>query len=864
MRFTIRSIASFFALRSSILALALSLALAPASLAAEPSPAADSTSSEPTPSEPASSEPVDTTEPTAPATDPLSAEEERWLREVDPLITAKEKSLFTRLTRRHQRDAFRREFWKVRDPYPRTVRNELKERWPVRVAEARNLYGSLTDDRARMLLAQGPPAATFEVRCTGTYRPVTVWVYRGTDWTRVNAALIFYRERRAGRIEEARLWRPGYSGPNADRVIRSAQNCIGGPQMMDVFRYVTGNLQDYERDLEILLAKPRPSSTEWVESFVALSTDRPADAETLEGTIDFAFPGRHQLRTLAQVLVSFDRDAVEAAEYAGYRSYDFRLVGEVIKDGTLFESFRYQFGFPAEEAPETIPLSFQRLLRPGDYRLVVRVDDLNSDKVFRVEREIDVPSLENQVEMPTFQDPETESLFAEATAALAAGETGLRLIPPQGELQTGFTRFDAIVSGDEVEKVRFVLDEQPILTKNRPPFQVSIDLGPYPDLHSLRAEGLDADGEIVVEDSILLNSGGYRFVVKLREPRPGKRYEKSLQARLDVEVPEGRSLERVELFLNETRVATLYQEPFVHPIVLPKGEAVGYVRAVAYLPDGNSTEDIVFINAPGEVEEVEVQFVELYTSVLDAAGSPIVNLARDEITVLEDGVEQSIRRFEKVEDLPIHVGIVLDTSASMVGVLDDVRRAALSFLDQAITPKDRAAIITFNTFPDLKVPLTNDARALGAGLAGIAPEGRTALYDSVMFGLYYFTGVKGQRALLVLSDGKDESSRFDFDQTLEYARRAGITLYTIGLRLGDPSARAKLRRLAEETGGASFLLRDIDQLGPVYARIQEELRSQLLIAYQSSNTSEDGEFRRVEVEVDRPDVTVRTLAGYYP
>ncbi|MEM8933653.1 MAG: VWA domain-containing protein, partial [Acidobacteriota bacterium] len=566
---------------------------------------------------------------------------------------------------------------------------------------------------------------------------------------------------------------------------------------------------------------------------------------------------------LMQVLVSLERDDADVAEYAGYRSYDFRLNGEVVKDGALFESFRYKYGFPAEQTPQTVPLSFQRLLRPGEYHLIVRVDDLNSGKIYRVERSVTVPRIDTMIEMPTFRDPETESLFAEATAALA-GETGLRLIPPQGELLTGFTRFDAVVAGDEIAKVRFVLDDKPLLTKNRPPFQVSIDLGPYPDVHELRAEGLDTSGRVVADDELLLNTSGYRFVAKLREPRPGQRYERSLQARLEVDLPEGRSLERVELYLNETLVATLYQEPFVHPIVLPTDGAVGYVRAVAYLPDGNSTEDLVFINSPGEVEEVDVQFVELYTSVLDSQGRPVADLTPEQITVLEDEVPQEIRRFERVEDLPIHVGIVLDTSASMVGVLPDVRRAALSFLDQAVTPKDRAAVVTFNTFPELKVPLTNDAAALGAGLAGLAPEGRTALYDSVMFSLYYFAGVKGQRALLILSDGKDESSRFDFDQTLEYARRAGITLYTIGLRLGDPSARSKLRRLAEETGGMSFTLRGIEELEPVYAQIQQELRSQLLIAYQSSNISDDEVFRRVLVEVDRPGVTVRTLAGYYP
>ncbi|NJL26591.1 MAG: VWA domain-containing protein [Thermoanaerobaculia bacterium] len=183
---------------------------------------------------------------------------------------------------------------------------------------------------------------------------------------------------------------------------------------------------------------------------------------------------------------------------------------------------------------------------------------------------------------------------------------------------------------------------------------------------------------------------------------------------------------------------------------------------------------------------------------------------------------------------------------------------------QAITPKDRAAVITFNTFPNLAVRLTSDRQALGRGLAGLVAEGQTALYDSVMFGLYHLAGIKGQRAILVLSDGKDEASRFTFDATLDYARRAGITIYTIGLGLSELGARQKLEKLAEETGGASFFINDVGALEKIYSQIQRELRSQYLIAYQSSNASEDKNFRSVELRSERKDVVVKTISGYYP
>ncbi len=800
------------------------------------------------------------TEPEA-AAESISERHQRWLIEVEPLITRAERRLFETLRKDYQRDAFIQQFWKVRDPYPRTTRNELKERWRFRVAEARAKYGSLNDDRARILMIHGPADGGFEVKCTKTRIPAEVWIYPGgTDFVRQPGLLIFIQHRSG---DQARVWNPSAGVMSFDQTLRRSSNCINGRRLQQLFGAINSNFDNYVSVLRRYLAKPRSRSQEWVQTFVAFSTDMPPGAEELEGAVDFAFPGRHQHRTVVHGLLSIPAQDAAVGEFAGYRSHDFLLTGEVIHDDALFENFRYKFGFPEQPALGTIPLAFQRFLRPGRYRIVLKLEDLNGGRVLRRELELEVPQVDELYEIPTFKDPRTEQLFAEATAAIEAGETSLRLIPPEG-LLTGFVRFDTLVSGDEIDKVRFYLDDKFMLTKNRPPYNVEIDLGSFPDLHTLRVVGFDAEDREVVTDELLVNSGGYRFDVNLIEPRKAKRYAKSLRARAEVEVPEGRSVERVELYLNETLVATLYQEPYVHPIILPENETVAYVRAVAYLPDGNSTEDLVFINAPDYLEELEIQFVELYTTVLDKQGRPVEGLTKEQFSVEEDGTRQQVARFEKVQDLPIHVGILIDNSASMVGTLGEVRKAALSFFQQAITPKDRAAVITFNNFPNLAVELTNDKSALGSGLAGLVPEGQTALYDSVMFSLYYFTGIKGQRAILVLSDGRDESSRFDFEETLDYARRAGITVYSIGFRLTDSSARRKLNQLADETGGRSFHIHDISELGDIYNLIQRELRSQYLIAYQSTNTSEDDDFRSVELKIDRKDLVVKTLSGYYP
>jgi VWFA-related protein len=291
---------------------------------------------------------------------------------------------------------------------------------------------------------------------------------------------------------------------------------------------------------------------------------------------------------------------------------------------------------------------------------------------------------------------------------------------------------------------------------------------------------------------------------------------------------------------------------------------MGYVRAVAYLDDGNATEDTVFFNAPDYLEEVDVQFVELYATVLDGSGHPVDGLSRESFEVSEDGVEQQILRFEQVRDLPIHTAILMDVSASMEESLDGTREAAVRFYQQIVRPKDRAAMITFNDYPNLAVKFTNEVDELAGGLAGLKAERGTSLWDSVIFSLYYFNGIRGQKALLILSDGKDESSRFGFEDALEYARRAGVTVYTVGLALPRGEARRHLSRWAEETGGRSYFIDSTEPLAAIYGAIENELRSQYLIAYQSSNADSSGAFRRVELAVDRRDVDVKTMTGYYP
>ena len=790
-----------------------------------------------------------------------------WLEDVEPILGKDERRLFLELEKDYQRDAFIERFWKARDPYSDTARNEYREDYTNRVREAREQFGGVKDDRAKVLLTNGWPTERIEVRCAPWLVPSEVWYYEQSDTVRFEFLLLFYRQWGAGAF---RLWEPfdGVKALSADQselTADSIENRCG-----DKGRAVIAAISFYRSQggqlgmmslLSRIVAPPEVLEKEWIATFSAYSTDLPAGAITFDAQLEVAFPSRNQSRTVVQGNVLVPREQLSKTVLGDSESYNLLLTGEILRDGQLFDGFRYKFDFPAGEAPAQLPLLFERSLRPGPYQLIYRVEDLASGKQHRGEKALEVPTAGVA---PVPLDSETERILAEANAAIADGETTIKIPPMMGGWQTGMVRIEALTTGKNIDKVVFFLDDAPILTKKNPPWNVELDLGKTPRARILRLEAFDAAGNSLATDETVLNAGDHRFSVRLAEPRPNKKYAKSLRAQAEIVVPKGDVVEKVELYLNETLLATLYQPPWTLPVLLPEDGSTAYVRAVAYRPDGSSAEDLVFVNAPENLENVDVEFVELYTLVVDG-NHPVQGLGESDFQIFEDGAPQQIVRFEQVDNLPIHAGVLLDISASMENQLDQARKAALQFFERTVKPRDRAALFTFNDHPSLAGPFTSNVSTLAAALASTKAERGTALYDAVIFALYGFNGINGQKALVLLSDGKDESSRFSYDDMIDYARRSRVAIYPIGLSLPklDLDVRRKLNKLAEETGGRAFFLDQATELDAAYQQIETELRSRYLLAYQSSNTSTSQAFRTIEVKT-KPGLEAKTLRGYYP
>jgi len=195
-----------------------------------------------------------------------------------------------------------------------------------------------------------------------------------------------------------------------------------------------------------------------------------------------------------------------------------------------------------------------------------------------------------------------------------------------------------------------------------------------------------------------------------------------------------------------------------------------------------------------------------------------------------------------------------------------VQRVVMGFLRNLLRPQDRAFIETFSDRPDLLAPFTADFATLENALLALYADRETAFYDSVIMGLFQFSGVRGRKAMVVLTDGEDNTSSHDFDSAVGYAQRAGVTIYTIGIDLPATKVvpRWQLSKLAEVTGGQAFFVSSDSDLERIYAEIDRELRTQYLLAYSSSSERPPDQLRKIEVELVQKKYKVRTISGYYP
>lgn len=296
-----------------------------------------------------------------------------------------------------------------------------------------------------------------------------------------------------------------------------------------------------------------------------------------------------------------------------------------------------------------------------------------------------------------------------------------------------------------------------------------------------------------------------------------------------------------------------------------------------------------------DVERVETDLTNILFTAVDKSKRFVTSLKQEDIRVLEDGVEQKVFVFQRETDRPLSLAILIDCSASQERTLPEEKSAAQRFVDTVIrAAKDEVAVLTFTGDATLEQGLTGSAarvrRAIdhvefmppsgyigGGVLVGTPPisgdnqarAGSTAIWDAIWVTsreVLSESSDKTRRAIILLSDGYDTSSRLKLQEAVDSALKADAIIYSVGI--GDSFSfdgvdGGSLRKIAERTGGRAYFPRNEDDLRSAFAQIQEDLRSQYLIAYSPLNKTKDGSFRKVQIDVVNPELKKQQLRLTY-
>jgi Ca-activated chloride channel family protein len=472
---------------------------------------------------------------------------------------------------------------------------------------------------------------------------------------------------------------------------------------------------------------------------------------------------------------------------------------------------------------------------------------------------IEVPTMEAPFSAPEGAGPDAVAL--ELTPP-ARGAVRFRPPPDIGGIGALQLEVDA---PERTHSVEFFQDGESMGRRNRPPWTVSVPLGQIVRRSTIRAVAIDAKGNYLGEDAVVLNNPtGQIGIEVLLAPESsttdGKR-------RITVSITGAAGIEQVTLNLDDRTVARWAECPCVIDVPVNDLARATILSADVVDSEGNRGDTVLTLaGGSGFVGSVRVELVELPVVVLDSRGIPVLGLEQDSFHVFEDDQPVNTEGFGTTADLPLSLAIAVDTSGSMVESFDSVRRAVAGFTDALLEEGDEAVLIRFSWDAKVEVAWTDEVHKITGNLERVQPEGGTSLHDAVVRSLEQFRGRRGRQALVLLTDGEDTTSRTGWKIAERFAHTMRIPIFPIGLGLGtlDFGSRKILKGLAEETGGEAFFPKGVEELPAVYDRIAELLRSQYLLWYRSQSDKPPEEFREIRVEVAESGLEVQTIRGYYP
>lgn len=300
---------------------------------------------------------------------------------------------------------------------------------------------------------------------------------------------------------------------------------------------------------------------------------------------------------------------------------------------------------------------------------------------------------------------------------------------------------------------------------------------------------------------------------------------------------------------------------------------------VCYLCVASLAGGLVYAGAPPQIR-VQVNLVNLFATVRDKHKAIVTGLKQDDFQVYEDGQPQEISYFSAESNLPITMGLLIDTSGSEYFMLSAEKDAGSRFLNRVLRKGDQAMVMTFDLDVDLLADFTDDRGRLNrainraeinapsGGLITPGPlptsnSGGTDFYDAVYLAAHdKLAEEAGRKAILVLTDAEDTGSKLKLQDAVEAAQRTDTVVH-IFLVAADGGDQGVAKRLTDETGGRMIVVRNEKNLEKAFDEISEELRSQYTIGYTPTNKKRDGSYRKIRVEAKNKEYNVLTRRGYY-
>lgn len=868
----------------------------------------------------------------------------QFLEDVEPIISQSEKVAFLQLKRDFEKEDFIEKFWSIRSIDENGFRAPFRETYYYRLETIRDaqahprfdpsrpwlavLEGRAFDktrDPVRIFLLNGPPDGVKKIECEDVTWPIQIWYYAYLPTLKVrDFILLFYRPLNAN----YELWLP-QDGPNA--LISNPTKPFGsvGSLSCTEWRDVLAATNTTTAQLGGMTAMKTAADLttaptvelESAQRILQLSTDLDPGAPPLKlKFFDVRFrPGEHnENKTIAEISFLVPREQLVARELASSNFYNLSVIFRVVEkrsatDERRFpgESFKFDFSAMAD-LPAELPITIEEEVYPGSYLMLGKVLDANdpSGRQAHWEDQIQVPYVASNAPKPAVENsaieperepgakeeqcPAQEGIVPERTVDASATRknqvvSAVTILPPDKMPVLGKTVFEARIAESVlplVASVEFLINtrkdesgNRKVLQKHKPPYSVELDMGSVPRPQTVSAIAFDVQGKKLGQDEVGVNQGAHSFRVRMISPA-GSKASGEVKIQAATFVPEGRSVKKMQFYLNDELIRTVSREPWAAVAKIKEDDFVS-LRAVGVLDDGTIAEDVRYVNLRGIEASSEVNIVELYVVVKNGE-RPVENLRAQDFQVFEDGVPQLIEGFEYAKRSPITVGMVIDTSCSMDfgcfrknlrGMeydrklerrsLNDVQKVAVGFLDSVLEAKDRGFTMDLNVSPSMLQPISGDKKKLELSLAGLRARGSgTAIYDALMRAIYEIQDIKGKKALVLLTDGEDNHSDYGFETALEYAKRAGVSVYTIGFWIDRPEIRAKLAEFAKVSGGKAYFAKSADELKGIYREIELELRSQYVLTYYSHSGTNN--WRAVAVKMVPHDLKVRTIAGYYP